>query len=688
MKLLNIFFERIKISWKFEYYLVIGSIAVVAFYVIRLHLLGNPLALANDNYALGYPWRILISSSLQNGIFPLWDHWSHGGMPFNSPLNMLSFSPIVLLLSLFGVYSISSYVIEILIIHIVGFIGMYIWLTFYSSKFSSIVIAFCFTLMAAQVIQTPLNFEAVVSTALLPWLGIGMKYCVRSAVKGIGILALTVWIMMTTGYIGMNVIYIEIISLFCISEAIILVLSKNIRHKQLFLGVFYIICGLLLGGLIVNYPFMENFVHYGTSFATMRDVTFTPYAASANLFSLFTLFFPNNVWAFSSDQFSAHTGILFFGSIPIYMALYSFMRKKIRIGAFLLTGFFVLSFVAMLSAKYPFAHWITMNFPLLRYIRWHVWLLPISVFFLATVSSIGMKEFIEEKRKVAKLFAFFVFIILAVFVSIKQSGSLFISPTKYLLYPQIITYISLGIVILISFQRMNKLVYLLSVAEVLAVSWSIGLLGNNLYYRGLTKQEAADRELTKIQTKDFPEISNERSTQTSHINPQYYSKQPTLDGYNPVIEPTMSSFINDPEYPVIMKCLFYPVNSTGFPDMNSDFKISSIRLTPNGAEAMIDIQSKEQNIVWSSPYSSYWKLAIDGVRSATLPNRFGLTQFTIKKGTHTIRFIYRPSYFIPSMLLSLVSIGISLYLFTRKSKNKIGTIRPRSKQLYAKKKYR
>jgi len=184
MKCLTNLFKKITELWKFEYTLVFGSIIVTLFYLVRLQLIGNPLTLANDNYALGYPLRILVSSSIQQGIFPLWDHWTHGGMPLNSPLMMLSFSPIVLILSIFGIYGISTYVVEIIVIHILCFIGMYWWLTFYSTKRASFVVALCFTTLGAQVLQTPINFEAVVSVALLPWIAVGMKYCMNGLKKG------------------------------------------------------------------------------------------------------------------------------------------------------------------------------------------------------------------------------------------------------------------------------------------------------------------------------------------------------------------------------------------------------------------------------------------------------------------------------------------------------------------------
>jgi len=542
-------------------------------------------------------------------------------------------------------------------------------------------------MLGSQITQTQINFESVVSVAVLPWIAIGMKYCMRGMLKGIGILAFAIWIILTTGYLGMNVIVIEFVTFFILVEAIILLLVKKLAWKEFLLGIYYILCGLFLGGLIVNYPFVENFIYYGTSFATMRDASFTPYAASANLFSLFTLYFPNHIWSFSGDGFSAFTGIMFFGSIPLYMVIYSLTKRKNWTCTILLLCFFILSFLTMLSPKYFFARWISMNFPLLKYIRWHVWFLPISVFFLATLASIGMTEFFDDKWKRTKMLAYIVFVIGAFLVAIKQSGSIFTSIKTYLFYPQTSIYIVLGILIILSFQKLNKLLYIVSIIEMVIVSWSFGLFGNNLYYRGLTVQEAKAREAIKIQTQYFPSIQNERSGEDSHINPQYYSKQPALYGYDPVIHPALASFVNTPEYPVVMKYLFYPVNPTGYPDMNGDFTINLIRLTPSSAEASIRIQS-DKKIVWSSPHSPFWMLSIDSVATQTQQSRFGLTQFSLNKGTHVIRFAYRPPYFIPSMLLSLFCLGISIYLFTKKLGHKIDTMQSRSKKLYAKKRHR
>ena len=157
MKIVHLLHTFIKKKWKFEFLLILCCFTIVSVYTLRLNVWGNPLALTNDNIGSGYPFRILISSAIQNRIFPLWDHWSLGGMPLNTPVFNLSFSPIILFLSLFGVYSMTSYVTEIFIVILFGFLGMYTWLRKYSSKYSELWIALCFSLLASQIIQMQLN---------------------------------------------------------------------------------------------------------------------------------------------------------------------------------------------------------------------------------------------------------------------------------------------------------------------------------------------------------------------------------------------------------------------------------------------------------------------------------------------------------------------------------------------------
>ena len=116
-----------------------------------------------------------------------------------------------------------------------------------------------------------------------------------------------------------------------------------------------------------------------------------------------------------------------------------------------------------------------------------------------------------------------------------------------------------------------------------------------------------------------------------------------------------------------MKYLFYSTSSLDMPKISGDLKVLSVRLTPNSAKATINNQGKELNIVWSSPYSSFWKLSVDGVPTPTYPNKFKLTQFAIEHGVHSISFIYVPPYLIASFLISVISIGVSIFLLCKKS---------------------
>ena len=667
MKIVHLLHTFIKKKWKFEFLLILCCFTIVSVYTLRLNVWGNPLALTNDNIGSGYPFRILISSAIQNRIFPLWDHWSLGGMPLNTPVFNLSFSPIILFLSLFGVYSMTSYVTEIFIVILFGFLGMYTWLRKYSSKYSALWIALCFSLLASQIIQMQLNCEVVVSTAMLPWIAVGMHEALRGMRRGIGIIALSLWIVLTNGYLGMNVIFIELLLFYTLCTAFLLLMTKKISVHQILHGIVNIGIGLTLGFLIVNYAYVEAFAHFGISFATNRlGVDFSPFIGSANLYSLSTLFFPNHVWSFSPNGSLGNTAMMFFGSFPLFLSFFSFIEKRLRTLSLLLFVFFLLSFGLILSSSYPIAYWINSLFPLLKFLRWHAWMTPASVFFLATLSAIGCDAFYDSQHTSLKTRIYFIFVFFCFTAAFFQSRFFSTPLLSYLYFPQIAFIAVLGLIIFIPLHKLSYLLLPIALSEIIIVLWSLSLYGNNYYWIGYTKEETAKREVMKDQTKYFPSQSNERLIHNYYINPQYYSKQPAVYGYHSLMNPVLSSYSFTPVYIPIMMYLFYSQNEQGYPNIARS-TVGSVRLTPVGAETDITVLSDDMPIVWSTPFTPYWKLYIDGQLSPTQPNKFWLTQFHLSKGKHYIRFLYRPPYLIPSCLLTLCALGLSLYCLTRRS---------------------
>src|SRR5260221_13243286 len=94
-----LFFLSITISC-FIYYYYIG--------VKNFHI---PLG---DTFGYYYPQRYFISSSIRHGIFPLWDQWRKSGASLSSGIISFNFSPIILLFSLFWIYNIKIFIVDML----------------------------------------------------------------------------------------------------------------------------------------------------------------------------------------------------------------------------------------------------------------------------------------------------------------------------------------------------------------------------------------------------------------------------------------------------------------------------------------------------------------------------------------------------------------------------------------------
>lgn len=60
-----------RLGFIFYFFLVLG---IAIFIYGRAAHLFTFRPLFNDDYSLGYPLRILVSTALRNGILPLWDH--------------------------------------------------------------------------------------------------------------------------------------------------------------------------------------------------------------------------------------------------------------------------------------------------------------------------------------------------------------------------------------------------------------------------------------------------------------------------------------------------------------------------------------------------------------------------------------------------------------------------------------
>ncbi len=632
--------------------------------------LGKTASIYHDNFAINYPVRILTSTAVRSGYFPLWDHWTHGGIPFNTLFFSTSFSPIILFLSLFGIYSLKTFFVEMLIIFLLGFFGMFLWLKTYVDKYIALLGAACFSLSPFFLTQAPINFEHVTSSFMIPWLAYGIKRSLQLKRQAIPLISFSLLIMFTSGYLGVNIIAIQFIFIFCIIEYL---LNKFTLH-----GLLNVIFGVLLFIAIYNYPIFETLNYFGTNFNQIRETSFEPSLGSLNIYSFYTIIWPNFINSFVNDNYGSVTALTYFGSINfifIFYALLSF--KKIK-NALLLFIFMMVSLISMLSSKLILGKFFTDIIPFYDKVRWHVFYIGIFLFFTLTLSSIGLKNWIKNLKNIKNIIAIISYATLAIVLAFLQSRQ--INIFKYIYYPQSLSFllfitIYLGI---FNFDKIlknySKIKYPKKPVMVIFITFIVLgeflLLPKQLIF--LKRDSLLYQQLIPMQenlkTKGFTSTTNERTLSTNWSNEQIYTKNPSAYGYNTLIHPAIKNLMLNNKYAELIKNIFYLADKEGNPFIDAQIDIKIIKFQPNYINLIIETSQDNNQIVWSSPYTKNWKIYINKKLSQTVMNPYGLTTFTLNNNVFEIELKYKPPYLIFSFVISIISIFISIYLLiSRKS---------------------
>lgn len=641
----------------FIYFIFILAVDLYIFTTILK--LNNLTAIYHDNYSLEYPYRILISTSIRNGFLPLWDHWTHGGFPLS--ISFMNLSPTIILFSLFSIYTIKTFIFEIIILHLIGFIGMFFWLKTYVNKYLSILGSFCFVLSAPIMLQVPINFSIAVTMLLCPWLALGFKKAFQFNKQGIGIISLTLWLLFTTGYLGTNLIIVQFIFLFCFFES----LSKKINIK----GLFYIGIAIVLFSIIVNLPILEAYKFVRFDLSQFRESPFDPFLGSARLDTLTTLVWPNFIEGLRNfAKYNAVTLILYFGSINVIFLFYALTLWKRNKSVILLLIFIVLSFCLMLSNQYFISRLMTDIVPFYNNIRFHGLNSGLLLFFALTLSSIGFASFYKNEKYLNKFLSIFAYFIFAILLATWQNGSSNIY--KYIYYPQTLFFIIFFIVFVVfCYIRLKTksryfyfdhlfifIVLCLILSEYVLVSKELIFLKQDVRL-----QEDLIMKQEKLKTINFNTYTNIRTDEANYHNGQLYSKIPTLYGYHPMFHPTIKKLMWTKEYLDLLTHIFYSVDENNQPLLDKLTDIQILKFQPNYIKLTIISNKKDNNIVWSSPYTNNWKLYINNQPVKTSANFYGFTTFILNTGLYNIELKYEPFYIKYSFLASIIGIIVSIY---------------------------
>jgi hypothetical protein len=633
--------------------LSIGLLDAFLFYIFGGF--NTPFPILHDNAFLGLPSRFLISISLRSGIFPLWDPYIGAGVPLHSIYTSIGLSPIVWALSLLRKYDTVLFILEILVLNFFGFAGMWFWLKTKSSTFISFLGALSYSLSPYLLFQAKINLEAMGSAVAIPWICLGAYQISKQNSIGVGVLAGGLGLAFTSGYLGINVLMLELLGiwallLICIDFRTLVRFDLKKSQINVSVSIIYFLASSILCAFLFSIPISETLINLNLDFFTKRNVD--PFTASIQLESLKNLF-DNRVNPFIADPFGGHDVMLYVPSILMGGLIYGLYKPNRVIIATLLA--FAITLMACLSKEYSVAKFLVSLLPGFKEIRFHAWLSILLVFFLITMGSLGLSKLYRDSQYGRTEYR--PAILLTIIIT---TATYFTQSDRDWTYLFITTLISVAS--LISFQKiaisakpirllLSICVALLSLSQLYLASIRWDLEGFNKRFGVQTKEiQQRQREVIRntLPTFTIPPNTRDLFPEYPDSENEHYSKRPLVEGYLPQRNPAISKLIAEGQ---IGRLKYYAITSDARP---IQYKLTS--LTPNQFKIKFLEDLGNQSITITVPYSPNWK-GYDNNRNPLniQRNELGLMEIPSVNRENFISMEYEPKWLKLMLILTVCS---------------------------------
>lgn len=297
-----------------------------------------------DSLQYFLPARYAISTAIQSGEFPFWSPWFYLGHPLYGDMQSGAWNPLVLFLSLFGKYTITTFHIEYLIYIFLGGVAMF-RLAFYFCKChqASLLIATSYMLggvmLAGQVITWAAS-AAIIPFLLLSYFRLTNNAGWRQAIST-GVL---LWLLLVCGYPSYFIyscyILFGLFIIFLLNQ-----LKKSSEKKTVSWQRFFLIHVLLASTFIIlSLPAIISYYDYLPYYSRGIGVSFRESLANSFEAQHFLSFiFPSEVGApfqYSETDLTSRNIYLGIFILPVLIAYPpKFNRRNILLILFIIFSF-------------------------------------------------------------------------------------------------------------------------------------------------------------------------------------------------------------------------------------------------------------------------------------------------------------------------------------------------------------
>ncbi len=340
-------------------------ICLIAYWPITFGIFSSK----GDSLQYFLPIRYAISTAIQSGEFPFWSPWFYLGHPIYGDMQSGSWNPLVLFLSLFGKYNITTFHIEYLIYIFWGGIGMY-RLVIYISKGQSagLLIAASYILGGVMLSGQVITWAA--SAAIIPHIFLSYLNTKRTGnYKYAIVTGIHLWLLLVCGYPSLFIYTCYILfGLFLISIWFQFRNSKekkNISINKYLFSHFV----LIVTFFILSLPAIISFIDFLPYYSRGNGVTYSE--SLANTFEpqhFLSFFFPSEVGApllYSETDMTSRNIYMGIFVLPILFAYKPELNRR----NLLLTILFVVSFLFSMGSFTPIRRIAYEVFPLMNTFR-------------------------------------------------------------------------------------------------------------------------------------------------------------------------------------------------------------------------------------------------------------------------------------------------------------------------------
>jgi hypothetical protein len=603
----------------------------------------RPFPIENDNLVLRLPMSFLISTSIRHGVIPLWDPYSGGGAPIFTVFSSFALSPIYLVTIALTRSVVRAAFLESIFITCLAYVGMALVLRLAPFWYRQIG-ALSYALSGYMLIQNYLNIEGAYSAAAIPWIFFGLIEIKHERFLGVASIAFGVAVSSTGGYLGMNILGIYPLAMWIAWDRIKANLSGAAGWRDHVSYFTSLLTGLILGLIPISYSIAETMHHgYFTGFLTRK---IDPYSGSASLSSIMTLFGSFGLDTTVQDSWGGAVVMIFVPFAIIYL-----IWRGIRAGSHEVIGPIVISlvtFILLLSRKYPIIEGIHSSLPGWKSIRYHGWLSIYVVFFLIFAGSISAQEYESGTRGKHVFIPGAVFATSIAFALI----SLTLSGKSWLLSVGVVVVAAL---VIARYRFSTSALVLIALIQV--VISAVTPQNNWPSARGAEEVVGISNLFAKAED-GFPPVGESRLIGDPRLgwNGHYFLKSASIFAYQPGIHPRMSNAIEAGKSEILEHFVLT------IKDSPVSAKIQDFR--PNYMRVVIPNSFTEQALQITVPYSSNWKAVINGERTPILRSKNDFIEIQNVPPGSDIALTYRPPY--AGVLLSiglLAWIGIGILMF-------------------------